>query len=278
MKRIFEYLDYRNYLRDWFEKAKSENSFVSYRYLGMKLGLDASFLVKVFSGQLHISQKSVPTFCAFLKLNDKESEYFSTLVSFSKTKKSVEASALFKKLISLQGPQGHILQADEFAFFNDWYNVIIYELLRYHDFKGDYRALSRMVDPAITAAQAREAIELLLNLGLVEKSENGKYSVKEKTLSTGEKWMSEAVRTFQKKAIELAGRALDSIDPARRDISTVTLSLSSATYEAVCERIKKMRRELLEMAKNDTDLDGVYQVNFQIYPVVKKGEGSTDAA
>jgi uncharacterized protein (TIGR02147 family) len=269
MPTIFSYLDYRAFLRDWFEEAKRANSFVSYRYVGQKVGLDASFLVKVFSGQLHLSQKSLPRVIAFLKLPEREAEYFSVLVAFNKTRKSVEANMLFQKLIGLQGPQAHLLQAHEFTFFKQWYNIVIYELLRYYDFRDDYRALSRMLDPPITAEQAREAVELLLRLGLVERKDNGSYEVKDKTLSTGEKWMSEVIRGFQKQAIELAGRALDSIEPSRRDISTVTLSLSSPTYEAVCERIRQMRRELLEMARNDSELDGVYQVNFQIYPVVK---------
>ncbi len=267
---ILSYLDYRTFLKDWFEQAKDSNSFYSYRYIGQKTGLDPSFLVKVLAGQLHISQKSIPAITKLIKLDKREEEYFSVLVAFNKTKKNIEAEVLFKKLIALQGPQAHILQAHEHAFFQNWYNIVIYELLRYYDFKEDYRALSRKVSPPVTVSQAKDAVDLLLKLGLIQRADSGQYIVKDKTLSTGEKWMSGVIRAFQKQAIELAARALDEIPAAERDISTVTISLSSATYSAICQRIKEMRHELLEMARNDTDLDGVYQINFQIYPVVKK--------
>ena len=50
MISIYDYLDYRKFLSDWFDESKKRNSFVSYRYVSGKVHLDASFLVKVFQG------------------------------------------------------------------------------------------------------------------------------------------------------------------------------------------------------------------------------------
>ena len=79
--------------------------------------------------------------------------------------------------------------------------------------------------------------------------------------------MSAAIRKYQKETIELGGAAIDGISKEERDISTVTLSLSRATFDAVRERIKTMRHELLEIARNDQELEAVYQINFQVFPL-----------
>ena len=44
MKKIFEYLDYQEYLRDFYASHKQENPYFSYRYMGRRLSLDPGFL------------------------------------------------------------------------------------------------------------------------------------------------------------------------------------------------------------------------------------------
>jgi uncharacterized protein (TIGR02147 family) len=44
MKSIFEYLDYRDFLKDFYEEKKAQRSFFSYRLFGAKIGLDACYL------------------------------------------------------------------------------------------------------------------------------------------------------------------------------------------------------------------------------------------
>jgi uncharacterized protein (TIGR02147 family) len=269
MNSIFSYLDYRAFLRDWFEENKTRNSIISYRYLGNKLELDASFLVKVFQGQLHISTKSIHPFSQILKLNKRETEYFELLVHFNKSKKSQQTQILFDKLLSLRSPDAKILETDKYEFFSNWYTIAIYELLRFYPFNGDYKELGNKIMPPVTQTQAKDTIELLERLDLILKNKDDQYIVKDINLSTGEQWMSVAIRKYQKEIILLGSSAIDTIPKDLRDISTVTVSLSKPTFDAIRERIKSMRKELLEVAKNDTGVDAVYQINFQVFPVSK---------
>lgn len=267
MISVYDYLDYRKYLSHWFDESKAHNSFVSYRYIAGKVRLDASFLVKVFQGQMHLSKKSIAVFADFLRLSGKEREYFQHLVFFGRAKDPHETQLFFDKLVSLQPHAVKILDADKYQFFNKWYTITVYELLRFYPFKGDYRSLARKVLPPISASQAKEAVEVLERLEFIQKRDDGTYLVKDAAISTGEKWLSAAIRNYQKQTIELAIGALDSIPQELRDISTMTLSLSKETFATVRERIMTLRRELHEIAKNDLQLDGVYQINFLVFPV-----------
>ena len=66
--------------------------------------------------------------------------------------------------------------------------------------------------------------------------------------------------------IQLSSEAIDRFPKEHRDISTVTISLSREQVEIMKERIKAMRKELLEMADRETNAEEVYQVNFQVFP------------
>ncbi len=59
------------------------------------------------------------------------------------------------------------------------------------------------------------------------------------------------------------------IPKEERDISTVTVSTSQKCMIAVRERLAQARREILEMIAAEEGVDGVYQVNLQVFPLTK---------
>jgi uncharacterized protein (TIGR02147 family) len=86
MNDIFDYMEYRNYLKDHYDCNKRSHTFFSFRYIALKTGLDASFYVKVLNKQKHIADTAVPALVDFLKFNKREGEYFAALVHFNKAK------------------------------------------------------------------------------------------------------------------------------------------------------------------------------------------------
>lgn len=267
MNTIFTYLEYRVFLKDFYDDQKGKHAFFSYRYLANKLGVDASFLVKVLQKQLHISSKTIPGVIKFFQFKDKEAEYFELLVSFNKAKKNSDMKLYFEKLLSLRSPQTKTVIADKYAFFNKWYNITLYELLTFFPFKGDAKELAKKINPPISVPEAKKALALLERLEFIKKQPDGTYAVVDKLLTTGEKWQSIAINNFQKQMIELSSGALERFPKKERDISTVTLSLSKEHFELMKERIQSMRKELLEMADKEKNADRVFQVNFQIFPL-----------
>jgi uncharacterized protein (TIGR02147 family) len=67
--------------------------------------------------------------------------------------------------------------------------------------------------------------------------------------------------------MELGLGALDRYNKEERDISSVTVSLSSETYQNACKEIKRLRQKLLSMSLNDKKGEKVYQCNVQFFPV-----------
>ena len=102
MKSVFEYLDYRNFLKDFYEERKGRQGFFSYRYFGDKVGIDPSYLLKVLLKSRHLSEASIARVSSFCGHSDTETEYFTTLVHFAKARSQSESKLLFEKLLTIR--------------------------------------------------------------------------------------------------------------------------------------------------------------------------------
>ncbi len=67
---IYEFTDYRQFLRQFYEEKKALNKTFSFRAMGQKLDLDAGFLVKVMNRQFHLRPKSFPKLFALCKFDE----------------------------------------------------------------------------------------------------------------------------------------------------------------------------------------------------------------
>jgi uncharacterized protein (TIGR02147 family) len=266
---IFEYLEYQDFLRDHYKSSKHSQRFFSFRYIALKTGLDASFYVKVLNKQKHISEAAVPKLVDFLKLNKRESEYFTALVRFNKAKRPEQERLYFEKLLALRNPVSKSLDKDKYDYFSSWRNVAVWEELKVAPFKGDFAGLGSRLNPALSAAQAKSSVRLLEKLGMVVREKDGTYRATDQFVSSDGVTRAVAVRAFQKEMSMLAAEAIERIPKEQRDISTLTLSTSAACLEAIRERLSEVRQEIMEMVKMDGKADEVYQLNFQVFPLTR---------
>lgn len=264
---IFEYFDYREYLKDHYELNKRRHSYFSYRYIAIKTGLDASFYVKVLQKQMHLSIKSLPGIVTFLGLNKKEGEYFTLLVKFNRTKLMGDTRLYFDKLLELRELHTCTLESEKYEYFSKWYYVAIRELLNYYEFTGDYKSLGAKLNPPISESKAKKGIELLERLGLVRINGKGSYELTDQFVTTGDSWSSLAIENFQKEMLYLAQTSMSRLSKKDRETSTVTISMSIKSLNTMKQRLREFRKELLEIAKMDEQPDGVFQINFQVFPL-----------
>lgn len=267
---VFKYMDYRQYLVDHYNFSKDRSSHFSYQYIAQKVGVDTSNLAKVYQKQRHLPQKSIEQFQSVLALNEREFDYFKVLVGLAKSKNEIKAQELFNKLLHLQESQPRLIDVNEYHFYSQWYYTAIYGLLDCVSFRGNYKDLAEMLTPVISVRQAKEAISLLLKLGLICIKENGEYRPTEKVLSTGEEWKSLAVKNFQKQTIELAQRALDKISKESRDITTLTFSASSEDLKKLRKLNLEYRKKVISLISQADNGSTVYQMNMQLFPMSKE--------
>ncbi len=268
MKSLFEYFDYQEFLRDFYEGKKRENPYISYRYLGNRMHLDPGFLLKVMQGKHHLAQRSIPHLCAFFKFSQRESNYFEMLVRYNKAETSSEIKLYFEQLMAFRQSRARPVEEFQYAFYQKWHHSAIHALLSIYEFKGGFKRLASLLTPSISAKQAQESIRLLMKIGMIKRGEDGVYRPIDAFVTSGEKWQSAAIHDFQKETINLSAQSLDLHPKEARDISTITVALSAKDLPEICKRIRQLRQSILTL-DNENKPDTVFQVNIQVIPVTR---------
>ena len=271
MKKIYDYIDYHEFLKDFYLEHKQENSYFSFRFIGMKLDLDPGFVAKVMQGKMHLALKSIPKFATFCRLTKRETEYFDCMVKFGRAKNERDVKLYFEKLVSMKGVDARVLEKKQYQFYTKWYYTAVRALLGYYRFSGNYAALAKKLSPAITVEQAKDAVKLLSQLGLVRPDAEGIYRLSNAMISTGEAWHSEAIHAFQMETLALARESLDRHPKELRDISTITVSISHKDLMDIRERAKEFRQSILQLKTGNEEQDVVYQINVQVIPLTEIG-------
>jgi uncharacterized protein (TIGR02147 family) len=270
MPELFTYTDYRAFLRDFFEERREENAFFSLRYSQQKTGLDAGNLVKILQGERHLPKRYIDPFIELCGLKGRRALYFSVLVRYSRTKSNVEAREHFEQLAELKRAPSRTIESQQYDYFKSWHYAALRSLLDYYDFKGDYGALGAQLDPPVSPTEAKRAIEVLRSLGLIEKHAGGVFKPTDKIVTTGERWQSFAIESLQERIIELGRESLKRFPKERRDISTVTMSISSDDFRKIRTIIQECRRQILKVVHESEKAEGVYQLTMQLFPLTKE--------
>ena len=277
MKSVLSYIDYRRYLRDFYEEKKQTTRFFSTRYFAQKAGLSsASFLREVINGKKNLGNRSVDKFIRALDLTGKEARFFKHLVSFNQAAGADEKQDHYAVLLSLMNSVKEFqLTAQQLQVFNYWYVPVIRELACIIDFGDDFALLAKSVYPTIRSSEAKSAVRLLVRLKMLRKLENGMYEQSSRAVRAKSELDAMAVMNFTRAMTEKAINALITLPKDERNFSTVTCGMSRSCYELILAEISAFKDRVVAIINNDTRTrtDRVYHVNFQIFPVSRNRSG-----
>ncbi|HXK20518.1 MAG TPA: TIGR02147 family protein [Polyangiaceae bacterium] len=264
---VFDYLDYRAFLRDYYAEKKRKRGF-SFRAFSKKAGLGSpNYLKLVMDGQRNLTEPMAERFAQALGLSGEAAEYFVEVVRFTQAKSSRARSDHYARLNGFQRSRTtRPLAAAEAAYHSTWYLPAVRELAARPDFKANPDWIAATLWPAISSADAAHALALLLELKLLVKQ--GRRIVQgEAVVSTGPEARSVNIASYHRTMLARAADAIDEIPAPLRDISSITMCLSPDGLATLKERIQRFRRELLDLATLEASPQQVVQVNFQLFPL-----------
>lgn len=270
MVDIFEYLDYRKFLRDIYEFRRSQDANMTYRYLAKTVGFNsAGFFTLIIQGKRNVSNEMIPKFAMAFKLKIKEREYFQYLVQADQAKNHTEKKYYLDKALTLKRIKFKIKDVGAHKFYEKWYYSAIREMLSFMPYKNNAVAFARYINPPLRPFQVEKAIELLSEINLISKSGDG-YKQNDPYITSGDEITSATLAKYHLETADLAKRAIDKANIEERNISTLTLALSKNGFEEVTKRIREFRRELMDISKADLEKDQVFHLNLQLFPMTKK--------
>jgi len=272
MNSIFSYIDYRKFLKDYYNSEKESKSYFSYRFFSQKAGIKSPvFLKEVYDGKKNLSRNMIEKFCTALKCKQKEANYFRNLVYFNQAKTADEKQEFYAVLRSMiKHIEQHILKSDFFEFYENWYTCVIWELITQFKFKIDYERIAKSVYPAITVRQAQTAIKLLIRLKLIKKQPDGTYKQTEKDISTGSEVASHIIRNHNRKMLELADNAINNIPVNQRYCKGITMGINRTCYDLIVTETEAYKDRIISIVNNCKEPDEVYELYLQLFPLSKK--------
>jgi uncharacterized protein (TIGR02147 family) len=269
---IYNYTDYRFFLKDYYSHQKKITRSFSFRYFAAKAGVSASVLKDIMAGRRRLSLAVMQKYAAAMNLTPKETEYFGAVVQFVNGISNDEKNLHFTRMLRLRGKSAiKFIDEGQYEFFRRWYNSALREMVALSDFREDYGWIAKRCIPRITAAQAKKSIEVMLQLGILRRNKQGKLEPADAVISSEYEMKSFVLRNFHTEMLGLAKEALERFEPHEREISSLTLGLSQKCFDRIKERIRTFKQELLTMVIDDTaDSETVCQCNFQLFPLMEK--------
>lgn len=273
---IYDYLDYRLFLRDFYDLEKTLDPTFSYRVFATAVDIDASLLVKILRSKRHLSDTSVNTFVAFFNFKEGKSEYFREMVAYGKAKTPDAIRKHFETLQKMRPSRCRMLDEARYRYFQQWYYPMVRSALDVYEYRGEQDAVSlgNSCIPKLTAAQIVTSVEALLQLGLAKRNEQGRIVPSDAHVRTQDHWLSASISEYQKTVTELGRQSIENIPKENRDISTLTMALDSSQIEKIRGILADARKSIVNVVNSmpAEQCDSVYQLNFQMFPMMKKVE------
>lgn len=273
---VYTYLDFREYLGDYYKTQKKIARGFSYRSFARRAGLSApNHLQLIIQGKRTLTDALVGGYVKALHLEKPEEAYFRALVTFNQAKTMAERTDAYRRLRSHKGYRTiqHLDQRHA-AYYEKWYIPAIRELATSKEFRANAEWIASKMVPAITVDQARDALDVLFDLGLLKRAKGNKVIATDWSLVTEDATKGVHLAAYHTAMLERAKDSIDLLPSDLRNLSAVTLCLGKKNYQQLLELVRRFRQDVIALANARGDDLRVVHVGLQAF-VLTEALGST---
>jgi uncharacterized protein (TIGR02147 family) len=266
--QVLGYLDFREYLNDFWEWRKASDKRFSQRMFARQLGLplsSSSLLPAILKGRRNLSPALRIKFAKALALNEKQSRYFDLLVQFNQAKDMAEKNHFFSQLSRFRQSRAHIIKDDQLDLFSRWHHTAVWHTLGMDHSQPHPGVLASRLFPPVTAGQVEEALALLMRLGLIRKMANG-YAPTEKHVFTPPDVKAKAACEHIRELTRMSMEVMEQVPPENRQYNALMFSVSPEGFRTVKDRVRGFMEELRDIVDRDSEEDRIYTLTLQLFP------------
>ena len=227
LPNIHQYLDYRSFLKEWFDAKKAENPNYSHRLFARKAGLKSpALLSNVVSGRRNLTAPSADAFCQAMGLGKVERRFFHWLVQLDQANTDEEKQDAWENIRASQRFRAaRKIDSDSVDYLSHWYFPAIRELATCDQFQSDPAWIAQNLRPKLTESQAKKALDLLMSLGLLVSNPDGTLTVSEASIATPMEVGGLAVHNYHRGMLERASESMTQFGPEERYLGGVTVAI-----------------------------------------------------
>lgn len=270
--KIYDYTDYRRFLKESLDAYKQENTNVSYRGFNRKLGFKSSGALKlIIDGKRSLASDGIYKITKGLKLTEAEARYLNSMVQMNNAGNHEQKDFHFREMLSIR-PKSRpkTIEQSLYKVFGKWYYVALLEVVRLADFQNDPKWIAKKMVPQVNPREVKKAIADLIEIGLLKKDELGRLVRIDNVLATPDEVRSVSVLNFHNEMIDVARKALNETAANERDFSTLTISIAEEDFAKLKSMVQEFRKKVhAELETDDKRRNTVAHINFQLFKLTK---------
>jgi uncharacterized protein (TIGR02147 family) len=277
MKNIYNYSDYRLFLKDYFEESKRTCKAFSHQFFARKAGIRSSgFMFHVIKGQRNLTQAVLHKVAHAIGLNSLQTEFFEVLVNFNQAKQQRDKDYYLQKMMEKRRSIKTIrIEDKQFEFYKEWRHSAVREIIPVLGKDATPTAIAKLLVPQISAAQVRKSLKLLMELGLVHKSDDSHFEITHQYIEGDDPVHRAAIVQFQRQMLGLALQSWDNCPAGETSAHTLTLAMSEKLAHELREDIELFKKKLVEKVLAENELpERLYEVTMNYFPLSKRKKGA----
>ena len=272
MKSIFEFYDYRLYMRTFYEQRKKSSVF-SWRAFSKLAGFSSPNYIKVVcDGKSRLSKTGIEQVSNAMGLLEHEKIYFQKLVKLDEARDESSKKQVLEEIREMSKEYKiRMLDGDAFLYFESWLNPVLRELVQMNP-GAKPLTLAKLCRPYTSATEVRKSLDFMVQAGIIKKVKENHYRQTGKIVSGSSEIMPLALRSMHRQMAEFAKDSIDYVPVSKRYFSGITMAVTSNEYKEIINELENFRHKILQIASGVKTGQKVYRLNLQLFPLTKSQE------
>lgn len=269
---LFNYHDYRHYLRDWFDQVRDDQS-LSLRDIAETCGLSTGYIPMILSAKRNLSEKSLTKLQTALKLNQEEFSYFKHLLLLSDAGGSNERLSAFNEIRKSQSFRNKSTKELEvYQYLSNWLCVVIRELSLRRDFIYSPEWIRERLVRKASIKDIEVSMQFLMTHGFLAKDSNGQITASQKQLDCYTGVYRLSLGEFHKQMFSHAGDSIDLTPRDQRNLLGHTFLIPENKIEELRSLLDETLKKIETLGSEFREAGPVYHVILAAFPLTKKGK------
>lgn len=273
---LYSYLSYREYLADWFAARKAADSRYSHRLFARRAGVSSPSLLKeVIAGRRNLTPSTLEGFALALNLEGEDLGFFTALVQLDQAATDDERNSAWDQVASSRRfRSARPIEGATVRYLSHWYCAAIRELALCDGFQNDPDWVRTQLQPPITRAEARQALETLFQLGLLEEVD-GKVRAVDVTVGTPHEVAGLAAHNYHHQMLQQAWDSIERAEPEERHLLGLTVAIPTSLVPILKRELDAFQERLLHLCDNaiagedSLPAERVFQLQLGLFPLTR---------
>ncbi len=267
---IYDYLDPRKLLKDYFARCRERDSKYSMRYFAKRLGFGSpNYIQRMLNGDRKISEKTLDRLIALLEMEDSERDYFELLVKMAQAQDINRRNQYFTQIAAIRKKNLKVttLHEAQYNCISSWLHWVVREISFLDGPIENVQWLSRFLRVKVSPVMLSQCLNDLETAGLLVR-DGDRLKAAMSSINFPEEVQSLALLNYHRQILDQAQNALSTQSPSEREYGAILVATTPEKYQQMKEKLKKFRREVLELLDTpDGEATRVINFSFQMFQV-----------